>query len=110
MYRFIYEDFISTYDLLVDPAARRSSDDKENKVALTPRSARQRRRTLLPSAELNLSQDELISGGGLKGHTTPGILYGWFKELQAVKERKLSKFFSRMFVMEKNKDLFASLE
>ena len=81
MYRFIYEDFISTYDLLVDPAARRSSDDKENKVALTPRSARQRRRTLLPSVELNLSQDEFISGGGLKGHTTPGILYGWFKEL-----------------------------
>lgn len=71
--RFTYEDFLSAYGVLL-PRPTLSLDNKENEtpVNLSPRSVRQRRRTLLPSAELNMSASEAVTQLYSKGQpSTP---------------------------------------
>ncbi|XP_067934037.1 unconventional myosin-XIX-like [Watersipora subatra] len=60
-HRSRYEHFLSTYKTL-RPHSILLSEDKENELPSSSRAVRQRRRTLLPSAELNRSVSEVMGG------------------------------------------------
>lgn len=72
-----YDEFLSLYSILHTRQSRLKARDKENAAGLvsTPMTPRQRRRTLLPTTEINQSdQTPLITNSGpTSTNVTPGM-------------------------------------